>query len=393
MPNLKLTHFILLPKLNLLKITQEKKTTIYFCESNTKSIWCHHCGLECFKVHDKRTVQIKDAPNLDKQKTLVISKKRFRCCGCKKVLTETLPGIKKGARLTERMQRHLLYMCNKFSNMKDIRKHFKLGNKTIYQRQYKQLELEWNKRKNDVWPKNIGIDEHSFIRNKKYGRREFVSLIVDHSNKRAKEVVPGRTSGQLKESLSYIPGKENVKNITMDLSPTYRSFAKDFFPNAKIIADKFHVIRLPNRLLDLYRNKIFKAKKLKLRTYLLMNSKKMDYWKRKEFQRELSKYPELNEIYWVKEAIHRLYRCRGKNKAKRSLIKLMDHLATSKIKELKSLRKTLMSWKEEILNYFENRLTNARTEGFNTVCKQLQKRAYGYKNFANYRLKVLYACS
>ncbi len=52
-------------------------------------------------------------------------------------------------------------------------------------------------------------------------------------------------------------------------------------------------------------------------------------------------------------------------------------------------------WKFAVKKYLDsiNRWkTNARTEGYNTVCKQLQKRAYGYKNFKNYRLKVLYAC-
>jgi transposase len=277
--------------------------------------------------------------------------------------------------------------------MKDVRANLRLGNKTIYERHYRQLELEWRKRKNNPWPKSIGIDEHSFIRNKQYGRREFVTIVVDHNNKRVKELLPCRDSGQLQHFLNYIPGRENVKNITMDLSSTYRRFAREFFPNADIIADKFHVIRLPNRILDVFRNKTFKSKKLKLRSYLLMDSRKMEYWKRTEFQKELTKYPELNEIYWVKESIHKLYRCKGKKWASRSLQKLLDTLALSKIKELKTLRRTLMSWRKEILNYFENRLTNARTEGFNTVCKQLQRRAYGYKSFVNYRLKVLYACS
>jgi transposase len=124
-----------------------------------------------------------------------------------------------------------------------------------------------------------------------------------------------------------------------------------------------------------------------------MDSRKMDYWKRAEFHRELAKYPELNEVYWAKESIHKLYRCKGRKWASRSLTKLTDTLAKTNIPELKTLRKTLLKWRDEILNYFENRLTNARAEGFNTVCKQLQKRAYGYKSFVNYRLKVLYACS
>ncbi len=393
MPNSKLTQFLLLPKLKLVRFAQFKKEIIFICESKSKSLWCPHCGLECSKVHDRRTVIIKDAPYVGKVKILKIKKKRFRCCGCKKVTTETIPGISKHARITERLQRNLLYICDKFANMKAARKHLKLGNKTIYERHYRQLELEWRKKKNNPWPRSIGIDEHSFIRNKQYSRREFVTLIVDHNNKKAKELIPTRTSLQLKQALAYIPGRENVRNITMDLSTTYRSFARDFFPRARIIADKFHVIRLPNRILDLYRNKEFKSKKLKLRKFLLMDSKKMDYWTRIQFQKELKKYPELNEIYWVKESIHKFYGCKGVKRARKSLQNLTDSLALSSIPELKKLRRTLMNWREEILNYFENRLTNARTEGFNNVCKQLQRRAYGYKSFINYRLKVLYACS
>lgn len=393
MPNSKLTNFLLLPKLSLVDLWQKPKRVTFFCETTTKSIWCTNCGLECFKVHDRRVVRIKDAPNSAKQKVLVIKKKRFRCNGCKKVITENIDGIQKSARLTERFQRNLLYTCTKFANLKDAKKHLRIGNKTLYQRNYKQLELEWRKRMNNPWPKSIGIDEHSFIRNKQYGRREFVTLVVDHNNKRVKEILPCRDTHSLKHQLAYIPGRERVKNITMDLSGVYRSFAKDFFPNANIIADKFHVMRLPNRILDIYRNKEFKNKKLRLRKYLLMDMRKMDYWKRKEFLAELTKYPELNEVYWVKESIRKLYRCKGRKRASQSLSKLTDMLALSKIPELKTLRKTLVSWRDEILNYFENRLTNARTEGYNTVCKQLQKRAYGYKSFYNYRLRVLYACS
>lgn len=393
MPEHKLTQFLLLPKLRFLDLERKPKSIIYYCETTTESIWCQHCGLECTKVHDRRIVTIQDAPNLNKKKVLKVKKKRFRCCGCKKVSTETIGGIHKRARITERFQRHLLHICQNFANMKDAKKHLRLGNKTIYKRMYRQLELEYRKSKDDPWPKSIGIDEHSFIRNKEYGRREFVSVLVDHNNKRVKEIVPCRTIPELKATLAHIPGRKNVKNITMDLSTTYRSFAKDFFPNASIIADKFHVMRLPNHILDSYRNKIFKKRNLKLRKYLLMDSRKMDYWKRKEFLKELEKYPQLYEIYLVKEWIRKLYRCKGTSKARRSLINLLDTLAHTKIPELKTLRKTLMSWSKEIINYFESRLTNARTEGFNTVCKQLQRRAYGYRSFKNYRLRVLYACS
>ena len=391
----KLTKFLLLPKLKLIKFEHihQKKCVIYHTESNSNSSWCPNCGLECFKVHDRRIVTILDAPQLDKTKMIKIQKKRFRCCGCKKVHTESINGVKKGARISQRMQRHILFTCHNFANLKGVQRHTKVGSKTIYKRHYDQLELEWRKRKNDPWPKTIGIDEHSFCRNKKYGHMEFATIVVDYNNKRVRELVPGRISGQVQAALKYIPGRENVKNIVMDLSATYKSFAKDFFPNAQIIADKFHVLRLLNTALNKYRKQITGHKKgMRIRKLLLMNSKRMDYFIKKEFEHWLLDYPELREVYYAKETLHKLYRCKGRKWARRVLIKLMDQLALSKLPELKSLRRTLMSWKDEILNYFENRITNARTEGYNNVCKQLQKRAYGYKNFKNYRLRVLYAC-
>jgi len=66
--------------------------------------------METSKVHDRRWVSIKDATHGQKQKILRILKKRFRCegMGCKKVFTESVQGISKRARLTERMQKEIL---------------------------------------------------------------------------------------------------------------------------------------------------------------------------------------------------------------------------------------------------------------------------------------------
>ena len=69
--------------------------------------------------------------------------------------------------------------------------------------------------------------------------------------------------------LNYIQGRENVKNVCMDLSATYRSFAKSYFPNARIIADKFHVVRLPMQSLQKYLKQIkTETKEQKQRCYL-----------------------------------------------------------------------------------------------------------------------------
>lgn len=398
MPGHQLTDFLLLPKLKLAQFEhfESIKSVRFHCTVRGNSAFCPHCGMESSKVYDRRVVKIKDAPHEAKQKFLFIKKRRFRCegKGCRKVFTEQIDGIKPKARLTERMRRSILYICDNFANMKSAKRHLRVGTKTLYKSHYEQLDLKWRERKNDPWPTTIGIDEHSFIRNKKYGHREFVTMVVDYNNGRLKEVLPSRIGAEMSQQLAYIKGRGNVKNVCMDLSSTYRSFAKDYFPNAKIIADKFHVVRLPMPALQKYlRQTKTETKEHKLRRkLLLMNSMKLDRSKRHVVYEWLKLHPEVREIYLVKETIMRVYRCQNAGHARKIITKLTDALALSKIPEMKSLRKTLMSWINEILNYFENKLTNARTEGYNNVAKQVQKRAYGYKNFYNYRLKLLYAC-
>ena len=99
------------------------------------------------------------------------------------------------------------------------------------------------------------------------------------------------------------------------------------------------------------------------------------------------------EVYRFKERITNFYNIKGFNQASRVLTKITDDMARSKIKEIRTLRKTLMKWRAEILRYFKTGLTNARVEGFNRKCKLIQATSYGLKSFENYRLRALYSCS
>lgn len=72
---------------------------------------------------------------------------------------------------------------------------------------------------------------------------------------------------------------------------------------------------------------------------------------------------------------------------------MLDRFALSSVPEILTLRKTLMAWRHEILEYFRTGLTNGRVEGFNNKAKLIRKQGYGYRSFKNYRLRVLNACA
>jgi len=211
-------------------------------------------------------------------------------------------------------------------------------------------------------------------------------MIVDFTNKRPMELVEGKTCGDLMAELGHIPGRENVTSVAVDLCDPYKKIVKDFFLNAKIVADKFHVLRLLNSSIMRRRKEItgdwasWRARKL-----LLMSNIHLDYFDRKVLWEYLEQYPELKEVYAFKESLHAFYRIKGYNRACKAMNKLLDRIALSKLPEIKRLRKTLKKWRQEILNYFRTSITNARTEGFNNIAKLLQRNAFGFKSFENYR--------
>lgn len=198
----------------------------------------------------------------------------------------------------------------------------------------------------------------------------------------------------MKASIEHIPGRENVTHVGIDMDDGFKNFVLDFFPNAKIVVDKFHVLRLIQPAIRKYRKEVTGDKRSNpIRHLLLKNRKKLKVYQRKAVNRFCRQHSKVAEVYRYKERLSGFYRIKGFKTAKRIFTKLTDDMAKSKLPEVQRLRKTLMKWREEILRYFKTGLTNARVEGFNRKCKLIQRKAYGFKSFKNYRLRALYSCS
>lgn len=383
-------NFILLPELKLVsRWSPGRYRNNYKVLKESDFEVCPRCAVPSRSVHDRRWVQIRDQPIRGSGVRLHILKRRFRCLNCKKVFTEPVQGVRKGHRTTERFRRGIRWACENYADLKRVSRSFSCSSWLVYKIFYEQLELKAGQRRYP-WPKTIGIDEHSFKRGK-YGR-EFASMIVDYSNKRIYEVAEGKTAVGLQEQLAWIEGRENVQNVVLDMCDAFKKFAKDHFPNAEVVADKFHVLRLLTPALNSRRKDITGDQRSNpIRKLLLRNGHSLKYFERNALMTWLEQNQEIKEVYLYKEALHRFYRTRGLNKAADVLTKLTDQMALSKLKEIKTLRKTLMKWRQEILAYFKTGLTNGRTEGYNRLAKLYQYRAFGYRSFKNYRLRLLNA--
>lgn len=394
MPNSVLSNFVLHRELKLVRIQKQGPgSTDIRCEKKNLKEYCPRCATPSQVTYDSRRVRVKDAPIRGTFVYLTVRKRRLWCRPCRKPFTEPIAGVRKGRRHTDRYARSVLWACENFSNLSQVRRAYRCSASFLYQTHYEKLEAKLKEKVNYPWPKTVGIDEHAFKRGR-FGQTEFVTMIVDYSNRRVRELVEGKTGAALSEQLKSIPSRENVENVVLDLCDPFKNFAREYFPRARVIADKFHVLRLLTPHLLRKRKEIVGTRAdLRAKKLLLMSGKKLGYFERQALLDFLYSHPDLFELYTMKEKLHRFYRIRGYHNAAQALRKLTDQMSWSTLPEIRTLRRTLMKWREEILNYFLTGLTNARTEGFNNKAKVVKRRAYGYKSFRNYRLKVLTACA
>lgn len=394
MPPESLARYLLLPELRLIENRKsETGGVLLLAEKVSDFEVCPKCATSSRSVYDRRWVKLKDDPIRGDDTVIMVHKRRFQCRTCKRPFTEPVPGVKKGYRTTERYRRRILWACENFGDLKSVRRNYRCSSGLIQRILYEQLELRRRTRQYP-WPTKVGIDEHLFKHEPTLKLRRFVTMIVDNKNARLMEVVQGKSADELKAALDHIPGRENVRWVTLDMSDAYRNFARDFFPNARLVADKFHVLRLINPAIHRYLKALGLPKEaLPMYRILKKNPLKLTPKWRWVLRTWLADKPALRELHAVNEAIYRLYRTKGFDRAAAALTRLTDAMAQSSVPEVKTLRTTLMRWRKEVLAYFDCGLTNARTEGFNGKAKLVIRRAYGYKSFRNYRLRLLQACA
>lgn len=395
-PGVYLSRFIGLPELEIKYISGSSAGWLYIeADSTSSTRCCPKCALPCSAIYDHRYVKILDAPIRDQRVQLKIKKRRFLCSNCKKPFTELLHGIFSGARITERLRRVILWSCKRYQNLVQVGEAMGCSTSTVGRSLYAHLEVDIRRHLNYPWPEKLGIDEHAFGRSKShYSGTEFNTVFTDIKKHRLYRLGFTKNSKKLFEQFKDIPGGENVKDVTIDLSEGFRSLSRALFPNARITADKFHVVKLLLPAINRRRKQIAGDRRRNPIGRLLLRSRhKLDFFKKSTIEKWLEPHDELKKIYSFKERLNELYRIRGRKRAEVAYDRMMEQLKEcSHIPELKTLHYTLSRWRTEILNYFDSGITNAMCEGFNGKAKLLKKMGYGYRNQNNFGLRLLNAC-
>ena len=376
-------------------ISYQGTTTVEIIAEYTGIIGCIHCGSVNLRKKERFSRALKHHSIGLAKSVLMIQTHKFYCRDCKKYFNQRLPGILPYQRSTEPFKDEISVKHHDGWSVLKTSQRMGLGEATVgrYYRNY--LSREFNEHKNASCPKVLGIDEKKF--NKKLG---YQTTLVNLQKHTVFDITLGRTESNLGKYLQKMPDRKNCKVIVMDLSETYRKIARDYFPRAMVVADRFHVVRLVNHhFLKTWSDLDEVGRKNRGLMYMM----RMHEWSqmkeksRKNLERYLSENPALKAVYDFKQSLMKLIltRVSARHQAKPFIKEFLDKiraLKMSKFRNLITLGSTLELWSEEIVRMWRFSKTNSITEGLHRRMDEIQNRAYGMHNFNNYRLRVKAYC-
>jgi transposase len=357
---------------------------------------CPFCLSQHLSQRDRRIRFVRHESYGERHCVLELETRKWRCQTCKKQFWQRFPGILPGKRASEPFRRLVANQHRDGINCSRLSLREKIGSATVGRWFLDCLGRLVSERKNSPCPRVLGIDEHFFTRKDGYA-----TTLCDLGGHKVYDVVLGRSEASLEGYLGKLKGKDLVEVVCMDLSTTYRALVRKHFPKAKIVADRFHVVRLVNhhflacwKLIDPVGSKSRGLVSLMRRHKCNLKSPEQAA----KLMAYLAENPVLARIYEFKQELCELLlekhcnakRCRG---LARRFLKAIDELIESKLEPLVVLGQTLRSWQEEIATMWRFTKNNGITEGFHNKMESLSRQAYGFRNFENYRLRVRVMCS
>jgi transposase len=356
---------------------------------------CPGCGGKRLRIKDRFIRTVRHVNLGSHASYLELEGNKFHCESCGRYFNQRFPGILPRRRYSEAFRRQVCLWHRDGICQSTLAENEDIGEATV-ERWYQQyLALKMAERKSEPCPTLLGIDEHFFSRKDGYA-----TTFCDLKNRKVYDVVLGRSELALDGYFQKLRGKEQVQVVCIDLSSTYRNIIRKHIPQARIVADRFHVIRLVNHHFLAMWRKIDEigSKNRGLLSLMRRHQKNLPQDKWLRLQNYLKAHPLLEAIYDFKQNLCRLLlfkHCTARQ-CRRLIPILLNYIQQLKktgLEPLQTLGATLASWQEEIACMWRFTKNNAITEGFHTKMEMIQRRAFGFRNFNNYRLRVTALCA
>ncbi len=377
---------------------------------------CPQCGTLAV-LHDRRARLVRDLPVGGRPVQLVWFKRVWRCedelCSTR-TWSERNPAIRPRSVLTERAR---VQACQRVGrdahNVAQVAADLGVGWGTVMRAvtEYGQkiLDQQWL----HTAVLKLGVDETAFLAATASSHTQFVTGLVDLAPAtggpaRLLDVVEGR-SGKVVTDWLDERGTDwcaQVQVAALDPFRGYETALRAGLPAATVVLDAFHAIKLAQTAVDAVRRRVqqeqlgHRGRKddplYRIRRVLLRGAENLT---EKAYGRLLAglaagdSNDQIGKTWVAAQELRHVYGARDLDQARRRLQVFYWACADSDVPELLRLARTISAWENQLLAYFTTgRTSNGPTEAVNLLIKRIKRVGFGFRNFANYRLRLLLHC-
>jgi transposase len=328
-----------------------------------------------------------------KRVTLTLPVARVECAVCDVVRQVAIPFADSRRTYTKSFARYALEL-SRHMTIQDVAEHLGVGwdlikdlQKTDLQRRFKKIPLKKLRQ--------LAIDEISIGKQSRY-----LTVVLDLKSGAVVFVGEGKGSQALEPFWKRLRcARAKIQAVAMDMSPAYIKAVSEHLPQAQIVFDHFHIIKLFNEKLSDLRRELFREahddQKLKdvlkgTRWLLLKNPEHLD--PQQDEPKRLDKALKLNAplatAYYLKEELRQLWQQPNWRAGRKFLTSWCARATASGIGILQQFARTLRKHARGILNYFKFPISTGPLEGTNNKIRTMQRQAYGFRDHQFFKLKI-----
>ncbi|MGQ7338249.1 ISL3 family transposase [Streptococcus suis] len=338
-----------------------------------------------------------------------LRKRRFKCKECGKMTVAETPLVKKNHQISVAVNQKIAQLLIENQAMTHIAHRLSISTSSVSRKLNEfKFETDWNTLPEVMsWESNQSGDRLFELPSKR-GKMSFIAQDFDSLNVIA--ILDGRTQATIRNHFLRYPRKvrNQVKVITMDMFSPYYHLAKQLFPNAKIVLDRFHIVQHLSRAMNRVRIQIMNQFDRKSHEYRALKR----YWKliqqdsrklsdkrfyRPMFRMHLTNKEILEKLLTYSEELRRHYELyqlllfHFQEKNSDHLFDLIEQEITAVNPIFQTVFKTFLKDKDKVLNAMELPYSNAKLEATNNLIKVIKRNAFGFRNFENFKKRILIA--
>lgn len=323
---------------------------------------------------------------------VVVEVPRVGCRDCGAVRQVRVGFADERRSYTKAFERYVLEL-SKHMTIQDIARHLQVGWDVVKDIEKRSLTKRFRRLKLKHL-RQIAIDEIAIGRGHRY-----LTVVLDLVSGAVVFVGDGKGAEALEPFWKRLnSARAKIEAVAMDMSPAYISAVVTHLPEAVLVFDHFHIIKLFNDKLSDLRRDLYREAKEQLhkdvlkgtRWLLLKNPENLDDTREetKHLQEALKLNAPLATAYYMKDDLRRVWEQPHKQAAQRLLTAWILRAQTSGIRMLIQLARTLAAHRRQILAYYDYPISTGPLEGTNTKIRVLQRQAYGFRDSEFFKLKI-----